>query len=346
MIALDTCFDGCSAALFAADGRHVLARAFETMNRGHAERLPMMVDELFREAGVKPSELTRVAVTRGPGTFTGLRIGLSYAKGLGLALSIPVIGVDSFSAIAVPHRGEAERIVVAHKAGGAGLHFAAKLDGASLALIHQPALIDDATLDEWSTGAKLINTGVPDAAEFGAHALALPTPEQSPQPLYLRGADAKPSAPAAFSTMVTRPATLGDVLLLARLHAESFDHPWTEDMIASSLPLPGAGAIVVELANSVYGFVQYQWVAGEAEINTLCVLPIYRGQGFGRALMEALISQLKHMNTIRLYLEVAADNTAAIALYQRHGFLETGVRKGYYARKSGAVDAVTMALAL
>jgi tRNA threonylcarbamoyl adenosine modification protein YeaZ/ribosomal-protein-alanine acetyltransferase len=344
MIALDTCFDGCSAALFGADGETLLARRFESMSRGHAERLPMMVDELFREAGVKPSALTRVAVTRGPGTFTGIRIGLSYAKGLGLALSIPVIGIDSLTAIAVPHRGET--IVVAHKAGGTGLNYAAKFYGEPRAILHGPALIGDATLEDWSVGVNVIKDQSPDAATFGAYALALPTPDQSPQPLYLRQADAKPSAPAAFSTIVARAASVADAPVMAKMHGESFDHPWTEEMIVSSLALPGAGAFIVELANSTYGFVQYQGVAGEAEINTLCVLPIYRRQGFGQALMQALIAHLRQHNTTRLFLEVAADNEAAISLYRRHGFSETGLRKGYYARKSGAVDAITMTLGL
>jgi tRNA threonylcarbamoyl adenosine modification protein YeaZ len=354
MLALDTCFDGCSVALFGADGRSVLARRFENMQRGHAERMPVMVDEVFREVGVQPSTLTRVAVTRGPGTFTGIRIGLSYAKGLGLALGIPVIGVDSLTAIAVSHvsslkavtpaKGGSDKIIAAHAAGATGLFYAAKLDRASFAFIHEPALVGAETLAAWRDDALLVEGKVPDAAVFGAYALTLQN--ENPQPLYLREADAKPNAPAAFSTMLTRPASLADAALLASLHAESFEQSWTQDMIASSLSLPGAGAIIVELANRAYGFVQFQWVAGEAEINTLCVSTIYRRQGFGRALMEALIAHLKMHNTSKLFLEVAADNAAALALYRKLGFAETGLRKAYYVRKAGAVDAITMGLSL
>jgi tRNA threonylcarbamoyl adenosine modification protein YeaZ/ribosomal-protein-alanine acetyltransferase len=343
LLALDTCFDGCSVALFGDDGTTVLARRLETMARGHAERLPVMVDEVFREAGVKPTTLTKVAVARGPGTFTGLRIGLSYAKGLGLALGVPVIGVDSLWAMAAPHLGQAARIAVTHKAGATGLFYAAVYDGATLAVIEAPALIDDAQRLQWNAGSLVIENTQPDATAFGAQALMLGNDDHPALPLYLREADAKPSAPAAFSTVTTRRATVDDAQLLAQIHGQSFDPSWTPEMFASALSLPGAGALIISLANSDYGFVQYQWVAGEAEINTLCVLPNYRRQGFGRAAISALMDHLRQHNTQKLFLEVADDNIAALRLYEAHGFQRTGLRKGYYARVSGAVDAITMA---
>jgi tRNA threonylcarbamoyl adenosine modification protein YeaZ/ribosomal-protein-alanine acetyltransferase len=343
MIAIDTCFNGCSVALFGDDGRTVLARRFESMERGHAERLPVMVEEVFQEAGLKASTLTRVAVTRGPGTFTGLRIGLSYAKGLELALSIAVVGVDSLWAMAAAHQGQALRLAVAHRAGGTGLFYAAVYGGQTLATLEAPQLVDADTVAAWSINALAINNQAPDAALFGASALSLDPDVHPAQPLYLREADAKPSAPQAYSTITTRRATVDDATLLAKLHGTSFDQAWTADMFASALALPGAGALIVSLANSDYGFVQYQWVAGEAEINTLCVMPNYRRQGFARAALSALMDHLRQHKTQKLFLEVADDNHAAIALYEHHGFARTGLRKGYYARPSGAVDAITMA---
>jgi tRNA threonylcarbamoyl adenosine modification protein YeaZ len=343
MLAIDTCFNGCSVALFGADGTTVLARRFDSMERGHAEHLPVQVDEVFREADLKASTLSRIAVTRGPGTFTGLRIGLSYAKGLGLALSIPVIGVDSLWAMAAAHQDKAARLAVAHKAGGTGLFYAALYNGRTLQTLEAPQLIDSGTFAAWSTDAYVIEDNAPDSVLFGALALSFDPDVHAAQPLYLREADAKPSAPQAFSTITTRRAKVDDAALLARLHALSFDQPWTADMFASALALPGAGALIVSLANSDYGFVQYQWVADEAEINTLCVLPNYRRQGFGQAALKALINHLRQHNTQKLFLEVAEDNQAAIALYERNGFARTGLRKGYYARAKGAVDAITMA---
>ena len=361
MLALDTALNACSAALF--DGIRPVAQRFEVMERGHAERLPSMVDELFREAGASPRMLSRVAVTRGPGTFTGVRIGLSYARGLGLALGIPVTGIDTLLATAVPHRGSASRLLMAHAAGGTGKCYAALHDGQTLAELRRPALLSAEDAGKGAGDALVIGTAMeavlaahpglraaarhhlPEAALFGPYALDLPPTEQFPEPLYVREADARPSMPASLATPTVRAAGLADVSLLAAIHGECFEPGWTAEMIRSSLSLPGSGALITELAGRAYGFVQFQWIAGEAEINTLCVSPPFRRQGFGRLLMEALIQELSARGLTKLFLEVAADNAEALALYRSLGFLQTGLRQGYYARKPGpAVDAITMTL--
>lgn len=363
MLALDTSLEGCSAALFV--GAKALAARFEVMERGHAEVLPVMVAEICRESGFSPKAFTRVAVTRGPGTFTGVRIGLAYAKGLGIARAIPVIGIDTLLATAVPHAGSAMPLLIAHTAGGTGKVYSAAFDGTSLQTLRMPALLTPAEAGRDFTGALVIGTAaravaeanpalgvagahhLPEAACFGAFALDLPSAEHPADPLYLREADAKPSVPPALAAPQVRPAGSEDIALLAAMHGNCFTPGWSEEMLRSALSLPGSGALIAELGGRAYGFVQYQWIAGEAEVNTLCVLPHYRRQGFGRLLMESLIADLKTRLSEKLFLEVAADNDGAIALYKALGFAETGKRHGYYARQHGpAVDAITMTLQL
>lgn len=98
ILALDTCFDACSAAARTTHGqqagRHALMRV------GHAEALMPFVAEVMEEVGLKPTDLERIAVTRGPGTFTGTRIGVAAARALGLATGAKIIGFSSFHAIA------------------------------------------------------------------------------------------------------------------------------------------------------------------------------------------------------------------------------------------------------
>lgn len=98
VLAIDTCESFCSAALVLPEGRTVCKS--ENIGRGHAERLLPMIEELLVEADTKYDSLSRIAVITGPGTFTGLRIGLSVARGLALALGIPCIGIMSLAAIA------------------------------------------------------------------------------------------------------------------------------------------------------------------------------------------------------------------------------------------------------
>src|SRR5665213_2857658 len=96
LLALDTCLDACSVAVW-ADGR-VLAGSSEPMRRGHQERLAVMAQATMAQAGTAFSALDRIGVTLGPGSFTGLRVGLAFAKGLGLALGRPVVGVGVLEA--------------------------------------------------------------------------------------------------------------------------------------------------------------------------------------------------------------------------------------------------------
>ena len=98
MLALETTGSACSVALWRDGG--VVARRFEAMTRGHAERLVPMIGEVLAEAGVTAEAVDRLAVTVGPGAFTGLRVGLATARGLALATGRPLVGVTTFEAIA------------------------------------------------------------------------------------------------------------------------------------------------------------------------------------------------------------------------------------------------------
>ena len=116
VLALHTSTTACSVALL-GDGGTVAAR-FEEMDRGQAERLNPMLGEVMAEAGLAFADLSLVAVTTGPGAFTGLRIGLACARAIELAAGVPLAGVTTFAALAqaVPERersgAEADRDIV------------------------------------------------------------------------------------------------------------------------------------------------------------------------------------------------------------------------------------------
>lgn len=109
VLGLDSAGSQCAVAVL--DGERVCAARAETMARGQAERLLPLIAETLAAAGVPPAALDLIAVTTGPGSFTGIRIGLAAARGLALATGRPAIGVDVFDAYAaaVPDAARANR---------------------------------------------------------------------------------------------------------------------------------------------------------------------------------------------------------------------------------------------
>ena len=98
ILAIDTALGACSVAILS--GKHVVAEEHEAMLRGHAEALAPMVQRVLGVAGLPFSALDRIGVTTGPGTFTGQRVGLAFARALGVALKIPVVGTTTLHAMA------------------------------------------------------------------------------------------------------------------------------------------------------------------------------------------------------------------------------------------------------
>jgi ribosomal-protein-alanine N-acetyltransferase len=129
---------------------------------------------------------------------------------------------------------------------------------------------------------------------------------------------------------------------LAALHAVAFAEPWGATDFAALLSQAGVFAV-----DEPDGFVLMRVVADEAEILTLAVRPQARGRGLGSRLVGQGATEAAAGGATRLFLEVAADNGPALALYARAGFLEAGRRPGYYARPEGRrQDALILALNL
>ena len=214
-LGLDTALGACSAAL--AEGGHVVARRYAEMSTGHAEALAPMVQALMTEAGVPFSALGRVAVTTGPGTFTGQRIGLAFARGLALALKIPCVGVTTLGAIAAAARAAHQdgTIVVIVDARRGEAYVQAFEPGENDA---QPALVPFESIVGQLTAAtgRLVLAGSaapliaarlpgaepliaaavqPDAAHVALMGLRAALTARPPRPLYLRAPDAKLPGP-------------------------------------------------------------------------------------------------------------------------------------------------------
>jgi tRNA threonylcarbamoyladenosine biosynthesis protein TsaB len=364
ILALDTAMAACSAALMESDGGHVLASSFVRMERGHAEAIAPMVADVVAASGFKLGNLDRIAVTVGPGTFTGVRIGLAMARGLGLAMGIPVIGVDTLRAVAANEPDAQSPILVVADARNGDV-YTALFDAArqplrppSIATVAESVLgapagcrvIGTAAVEVIATSGRddLVHSDagdVPDASRFAILAADLRPTSSMPVPLYLRAPDAKPQVPIASrqAAVSFETATADMAPVLAELHRQCFEEPWDERAFTDLLGMPGASAMIALRGGVLAGFVLTRTAADEAEIITIGVLPPSRRRGVARALLDRQSAELQNSGVRRLFIEVAVSNGAARDLYRTAGFEDAGVRRNYYARADGSrEDALLM----
>ena len=220
ILAVDTALGACSTAVL--NDRTVLAHQLEPMERGHAERLAPMVRDAMAAAHLEFASLDRLAVTIGPGTFTGQRVGYAFMRGLRLALGRPLVGVTTLAAMAEAAMAEtgAQASAVLHDARRDEVYIeaagqivvpvriatfeeaittirkaAGRMEG-ELALAGTAA--DAAAVALRERGIKTRKTGIvaPDALWVARLALAATEPASVPRPLYLRAPDARlPAGP-------------------------------------------------------------------------------------------------------------------------------------------------------
>jgi tRNA threonylcarbamoyladenosine biosynthesis protein TsaB len=187
MLVFDATAGICSAGLYKDD--HQLGLMSEVMDKGHAERLFPMFEELLAASGAKYSALTSIAVCTGPGNFTGARIGVAAARGLALSLSIPAVGVDRFEA-AAPQTGEA---CIVLQGRGKSVHAACFNNGM---LAKDAKTIPADELADFASGAPVLHADETDLkllAEVGARRLQSGD-KTRPAPRYLAPANAAPSS--------------------------------------------------------------------------------------------------------------------------------------------------------
>jgi tRNA threonylcarbamoyladenosine biosynthesis protein TsaB len=217
ILAIDTALDACSAAVLDTTASKAIALESQPMKRGHAEALMPLIARVMKESGIAFTSLDRIAVTTGPGSFTGLRVGLSAARGIALAAEKPVVGVTTLTAYAAPvvaENGE-HPIISAIDARHDHVYFqVVSGDGSPLvkpkvapiaeaieaAQLGATRLVGNAAkilADRWPAAAPPFRVDAQAAPDINwvAWVGAAVDPESArARPFYLRAPDAKPSA--------------------------------------------------------------------------------------------------------------------------------------------------------
>ncbi|MEY9180442.1 tRNA threonylcarbamoyladenosine biosynthesis protein TsaB [Bradyrhizobium sp. USDA 326] len=218
ILAIDTALDACSVAVLDTESAELLAQEQLLMKRGHAEALMPMVARVMQSADLAFTALDRIAVTVGPGSFTGLRVGISAARGLALAAERPAVGLTTLSAYAAPVVGQsgAAPVLSAIDARHDHVYFQIVAGDGSQLVRPKVASIDEAITasqfgaphlvgnaakilaDRWpKDGPRPVAVDAQPAPDIGwiAWLGAAANPDTTPaRPFYLKAPDAKPAA--------------------------------------------------------------------------------------------------------------------------------------------------------
>ena len=223
VLAIDTALEACSAAVLDTEQAAIAAHESLAMLRGHAEALMPMIARVLNRAGLEFAALDRIAVTTGPGSFTGLRVGIAAARGIALAAGKPAVGLSTLAAYAAPLIAADDTLPVVSAIDARHDHVYLQVFGPGGRTIVAPRLAPlREALRVAATGApRLIGTAAamlaaawpagerapslvdarraPDldwVARLGAAAEETGVP---PKPLYLRAPDAQPQSAAQLA---------------------------------------------------------------------------------------------------------------------------------------------------
>jgi len=218
VLAIDTALEACSAALLDTESGLTLSRQSRPMTRGHAEALMPLISDVMIQSELDFAQLDRVAVTTGPGSFTGLRVGLSAARGIGLAAGKPVVGLTTLAALAAPFIAADDTIAVAAAIDARHGHVYLQVFGPAGRTLISPRIAPVADAARAAAGSgpvRLVGSGASMMASAWPKGAATPSVDErraadidwvarlgaaategqsAPKPLYLRAPDARPQS--------------------------------------------------------------------------------------------------------------------------------------------------------
>ena len=406
VLSVDTSTDMLACAVGRVEGECVeLLAAGDHLCRRHAnEELVNTCTSVLGRAGLTRGDVDCVLVGRGPGSFTGVRIGIATAKGLACGLERPLFGASTLDAVAwgvwksgvrglVGVVGDAMRrevypglyqvdesgpvrlfeVETVVKAADAVVAWAERPDAGEIILAgdglakyraqyEEAGFARFASEDAWRpTGEGLIRTAAAAGTFDGEN--AAPANRGDPAlvlPVYTRLSDAEENeakrlglaSPATVTTtgcddaladrhLQLRPANANDPAALAALELEVFgdsNHtPWSENLFADDLALPGHIWWVAHDEGSIVGYAGGVVAGGEIQIDNVAVAPSRRREGIAARLLARVTYDAQMLGASTSVLEVDVDNAAAQALYAGLGYAEVGRRPNYYGQGHDAL---------
>ena len=372
--ALDS--SGLVASVAVIEDEVLVAEYTVNHKKTHSQTLLPMLDEIKRMVELDLGTLDAIAVSAGPGSFTGLRIGSATAKGLGLALNIPLVSVPTIDALAYNLYGTDKLVCPIMDARRnqvyTGIYESVRnADGTCVQrrIMEQCAIgIEEIVKELNGIGREVIflGDGVPVFKEQLAQLMKVPysfapanmnrqhaaavavlgmqlyqqgkaESAAAHKPEYLRVSQAERER---NDTIVIRKMEEQDLAEVAKLEEENFSMPWSVDSFRELVSHPDALYLVAIDRDRVCGTCGVRNISGEGEVTNVVIREEYRGSGLGQKILTELLRQGAEMGIEAFTLEVRKSNATAIHVYEKLGFVSEGIRPHFYEKPDE--DAVIM----
>lgn len=324
----------------------------------HAEKINLLFEEILSDRGLNVEDISLISLSIGPGYFTALRVGLSFAKALNLSVGVPLKAVNTLLALAhdggvreghvasllnaqkgqlfyavykfenhahtrtvvQPAIGTREKIL--KDLNGIDVHFIGQGVERHLSLFHDRKVIKGVPFPSAKTVAKV---GYVEYKRYG---------EDDPlklEPFYLRLPDA--IAKSLRDGILIRGATNSDLDRVVDIERISFPSPWSRFAFETELRRPRSRFFIAQVGDEVVGYIIAYHYEESSHIVNIAVAPEYRRHGIGRRLLEKAIEEAKGDGLDFIFLEVRASSLPAQRLYESIGFRRIKRVPNYYSRE-------------
>lgn len=362
VLAIDS--SGIVASVAVVEEQKVLAEFSSNDKKTHSQTLLSMIDSMKKLLSLDLNTIDAIVVAKGPGSFTGLRIGVSTAKALALALNVKIVGVPTVDGLAY-QIFDSEALVcpmmdARRNQVYTGLY---RVNNAKLEVVERQNAMDVKEvidlINEKQERVIFLGDGVPvyenvikenikveysiapafasrqRAAALGLLGIkyaerGLAENADDFKPEYLRASQAERERAVFLNKVSIEKMSATDVEQVAELEERTFSEPWSKKALEESLDSKDYQFYVAKMDGKVVAYCGYYKTADEANITNVIVSEEVRAKGIGHALMTNLMKEAYEDGIAGITLEVRVSNMSARNLYESLGFKLEGVRKNFY----------------
>ncbi len=367
ILSIDTASNICGVSIL--EDTNLICKLDQDTGRTHSENLMPMLRQALKQANLTLKEIDLLVCDKGPGSFTGIRIGIATVKAFHDSLAIPCVSVNSLESLAYSIKKE----------GFIASIIDCKNDNCYFALYECkdtkykemiPPTADTITNALNACEENLSNTStitfVGEGCEIYKHLIlpkfknAILTDSENNLlnsycvglaglnqfqqnksddilPLYLKKPQAQRQLEEKTKNIEITPMTLEDLNQIADILTSDFDTFWNDNILKDELNAENSKYWIAKMEQEIIGFAGMKIMVDEADIMNIVIKKSHRNQGIGSLLLKQLITTSKQLNLTSINLEVMEENYPAIHLYKNFGFKQIGIRKNYYQDKNGLI---------